>query len=172
MNLFVKNLTNKPLLHTRQNHALEHATLHVLSTKSTHRNLAGYSDMNGFWIIGHVSTEEVQEAVDEALDRLQKGENRLAIHENCGTNFATSGILAGTVAWLTMLGVKNDTRSKLDRLPLLMSLVTLMLVFSRPLGPLVQARFTTTPDVQLLKVVEICRFQRGSTPLHRVLTNI
>jgi len=172
MNLLVKNLTDRPLVHTRQNHALEHATLHVLSKKPHLRSLAGYSDVNGFWIIGNVSTEELQEAADEALVRLQQGERRLAIHENCGTNFATSGVLAGVTAWLAMLGVKNDTRSKLDRLPMLVSLVTLMLVFARPLGPIVQEKLTTTPVMEKLKITEICRFQRGSTPLHRVLTNI
>jgi hypothetical protein len=112
----------------------------------------------------------LQEAVDEALARLKNGEHQLAIHPNCGTNYVTSGILAGAFAWLAMLGVRRSIRESIDRLPLVMALVTVALIFAQPLGPLFQARFTIDPKVGTLKVVEIVHYHRHDIPVHRVKT--
>jgi hypothetical protein len=154
----------------RRNHALEHATLQVLSKKYPRRGLVGNSDIRGFWVFGEISTENLQEAVDEALARLKNGEHQLAIHPNCGTNYVTSGILAGAFAWLAMLGVRRSIRESIDRLPLVMALVTVALIFAQPLGPLFQARFTIDPKVGTLKVVEIVHYHRHDIPVHRVKT--
>jgi hypothetical protein len=154
----------------RRNHALEHATLHVLSKKHPGKGLVGNSDMRGFWIFGEVSTENLQEAVDEALARLKNGEHHLAIHQHCGTNYVTSGVMAGAMAWLGMLGSRRTMRDSIDRLPVVMSLVTLALIFAQPLGPLFQARFTTDPKVGNMQVVEITHYKRRDIPVHRVKT--
>ncbi|NMB89602.1 MAG: hypothetical protein GYA17_14685, partial [Chloroflexi bacterium] len=153
---------------------LEHATLSVLARKNARRSLAGYSDLRGFWIIGSLSTEELQQAVDEALSRLKSGEYGLSIHPNCGTNFATSGVLAGSAAFLALLGSGRSLRSKLDRLPMAITLATAALVVAQPIGPWLQARVTTEGRVGELKVVEIMRYQRSdrSVPMHRVSTRI
>jgi len=89
-----------PISRIRRNHALEHASLQVLSRRKPRTPLAGFSDWRGITILGNVSTAELQEAVEEARGRLKAGEHLLAIHPNCGTNYATSGILAGFAAWL------------------------------------------------------------------------
>ena len=39
----------------RRNHALEHATLHILGRKYKDRVMGGYSDPSGFWIIGEIT---------------------------------------------------------------------------------------------------------------------
>ncbi|GAH22409.1 unnamed protein product, partial [marine sediment metagenome] len=104
----------------RRNHGLEHATLHVLSKKYPKQSMAGHSDVGGFWVIGDVSLEDVYEAVEEALTRLRNGEKNLAVHRNCGTNFVTSGVLAGLAAVVAMVGVGRRTRDKLERLPFAM----------------------------------------------------
>jgi hypothetical protein len=154
----------------RRNHALEHATIQVLSKKYPGKGLVGNSDARGFWIFGEVSTETLQQAVDEAAARLKRGERQLAIHPNCGTNYVTSGILAGMLAWLVMLGARRSLRENLDRLPLVMTLVTMGLIFAQPLGPLIQTRFTTDANIGELQVVEITRYQRGDIPVHRIKT--
>jgi hypothetical protein len=154
----------------RRNHALEHATLQVLTKKHPRKGLVGNSDARGFWVFGDVATEELQESVEEALARLKNGEHQLAIHPNCGTNFVTSGVLAGTFAWVGMLGTRRSTRETIDRLPLVMSLVTLALIASQPLGPLFQARFTIDPKVGNMQVVEITQYKRREIPVHRVKT--
>jgi DNA polymerase-3 subunit delta len=85
-------LNYPPISRVRRNHGLEHATLHILSQHSPKRPLAGHSDTRGFWVLGNVPTDEVQEAVAEAIRRMNAGEQNLAVHPNCGTNFVTSGI--------------------------------------------------------------------------------
>jgi hypothetical protein len=154
----------------RRNHALEHATLQILSKKFPGKGLVGNSDMRGFWVFGEVTTEHLQDAVDEALARLRNGEHHLAIHPHCGTNYVTSGVLAGTMAWLGMLGTRRTLRESIDRLPLIMSLVTMALVFAQPLGPLFQSRFTTDPKMGNMQIVEITRYKRRDIPVHRVKT--
>lgn len=154
----------------RRNHALEHASLQVLSTKKPELSLAGYSDARGFWVLGSVQLEDLQQAVDEALRRLKAGETELAIHPNCGTNLVASGIMAGSVAWLGMLGTGSSARKKLDRWPLIMALVTVGLIAAQPVGPMLQQKVTTATDVHNMRIREIMRYQRKGVPLHRVLT--
>lgn len=159
-----------PISRVRRNHALEHATLQIMARKRPTMVAAGYSDTNGFWVIGQVSTEELEEAVKEASARLRAGERQLAIHPNCGTNFVAAGMVAGSLAWLGMVGSPSGLRRNLERLPLLMTLVTVGIIVAQPLGPLLQSRVTVNPDIGELKVVEIARLQRPDVMTHRVRT--
>ena len=160
-----------PLGRVRRNHALEHATLQVLAEQNTQTRAAGYSDAHGFWLVGQLETTAVERAVQMALIRMQAGEHALAIHPNCGTNIVTAGFMAGTAAWLAMLGGNSRSwRDRLDRWPLVISLVTFALILAQPIGPQLQARFTTSSAVQDLRIVRIERNQRGEMPLHRILT--
>ena len=159
-----------PISHVRRNHALEHATLQVLSRTDPFLRLAGYSNMGGFWVVGEISTDMLAAAVQEAVARLRAGEIGLAIHPNCGTNFVTTGFLAGIAGWLGMLGVGRGLRRKLERLPVIIGLVTLAIILANPLGPLLQAKVTTQPDIGNLEVVRIERGMRQQVPIHRVVT--
>ena len=73
-------------------------------------------------------------------------------------------------AWLAMLGSEGDLRRKLDRLPLITTLVTLVLILTFPLGPKLQETVTTDANLGGLRVVGINHFQRGRMPVHQVLT--
>ena len=159
-----------PISRVRRNHALEHATLQILARKVPNLTAAGYSDTNGFWIIGQVNTEALEQAVTEAAARLRGGESNLAIHPNCGTNFVAAGAVAGSLAWLGMVFNPGGIRRNLERLPMLISLVTIGIIVAQPLGPLLQARFTVNPAIGGLKVTEIARLQRSDAPIHRVRT--
>ncbi len=154
----------------RRNHGLEHATIHLLSRKFPGTSLAGHSDSGGFWLLGDVSTEAVQAAVSEALRRLRAGEHNLAIHPNCGTNFVTTGTIAGLSAGLAMFSAGRRTRDKLERLPLAMTLATLALIFSQPLGYLLQERVTTSGHPGDLEVAEVVPTYRGTIRAHRIVT--
>ena len=154
----------------RRNHALEHASLHMLGRKHKHAALGGYSDMRGFWILGDVDTEEIKDAVDEALDRLRNGESQLAIHPNCGTNFAFSGLMVGGLAWLAMINSGSSVKHKLDRLPWIISLVTAALILFQPIGPVLQERITTNSRPGSLSIYEITRFMRRGITMHRITT--
>lgn len=170
MTTFSRIIGWEPLNRVRRNHALEHATLQILSQQDPRRRMAGYSDTGGFWVVGELSIEEIQQAVDEALTRLRAGESRLAVHPFCGTNFVASGLVAGSLAWLGMLGTGRSTRDKLDRLPVVISLVVLGMIFSQPLGPFLQARVTTDANMGDMQVTGITRYKRKDMPLHRVST--
>lgn len=159
-----------PISLVRRNHALEHATLQVLARGRRTGRLAGYSTPRGFWVVGNVDIDDLQQAVNEAQQRLNNGERYLAIHPNCGTNFATTGLIAGLAAWLAMLGSGSSLRSRLDRLPLVAAMVTLAIILSQPLGPELQRRFTTDANLAGLRVVQIDRYVRGGLVVQRVLT--
>ncbi len=170
MTVLEKVIENGPFSRVRHNHALEHATLQVLAEKNPHLRMAGYSDPRGFWLLGEVSTAEVEEGAQQALDRLKGGESSLAVHPNCGTNLVTTGLLAGSFAWLGMLGAGHNSRDRAERLPLVISLVTLAMLVAQPLGPFIQQHVTTDAAAQGMEIVRVERSQRGEVPLHRVLT--
>jgi len=156
-----------PLLMVRKHHAIEHASLTILQSKIPGLRLAGYSDMYGFLVVGDVETDKLLAAVNEAIERLQAGEKGLAIHPNCGTNFAAAGLVAGSLAWLGMLGNNRSFKKQLDRWPTIVTLVTLGLVASQPLGPYLQANVTTDANIGNIKVKEIVISKNGAVKTHR-----
>jgi len=164
------NFLDLPILsRIRRNHGLEHATLTTLARRYPRQPMAGYSDLNGFWIVGNLETEAVAEAAIEALDRLHKGERGLAIHPNCGTNFAVAGTLAGVASATAMLGSKSR-RSMLERLPLAAVLATLAIIAAQPLAIKVQSRITTSGEPGGLHITDVLRQEQGKVVLHRVHT--
>ena len=157
------------LSRVRRNHGLEHATISLLTQRFPYRRMAGYSYPGGFFLLGDVPTDQVREVVAQALARMNNGERYLAVHPNCGTNFAVSGLVAGLLAWLGMAGAKSK-REQLRRLPLVISLATLGIILSVPLGPKVQEHITTSGDPQGLSIVDIFPVRFGRFSLHRVIT--
>ncbi len=154
----------------RRNHGLEHATLHILAERYPKVSMAGHSSASGFWLLGDVSTEDVQTAVSEALSRMRAGERNLAVHPNCGTNFVASGAVAGVAGAAAMFGVGRRWQDKLERLPLAATLATLGLIMAQPLGLKLQEKVTTSGDPGDLEVVEIIPSTRGRIKAHRVIT--
>lgn len=154
---------------TRRNHALEHATLQVLAEKTPRLRMAGYSDPGGFWLFGEAETVDIAQAAQQALERLNNGESSLAVHPNCGTNLVTTSFLAGGLAWLGMLGAVRS-RERIERLPVIITLVTLGILAAQPLGPYLQAHVTTDAATQGMEILSIERSMRGDMPMHRVLT--
>jgi hypothetical protein len=164
-------LQNPSISKIRRNHGLEHATIHLLSQKYPDRTFVGRSDVGGFWLYGNVPTDSVVATVEEALSRLSNGEHELAIHPNCGTNFVTAGLLGGTASYLTLAGSEEEGwGSRLERLPLAITLTTIALIVAQPLGRAAQRHITTQGDPQNLRIKHIERVQDGATTLHRILT--
>ncbi len=130
------------LRHTRQHHAIEHATIHLLAARHARTPIVGLSDPWGFTLYGNLPHEAVRAAVSEALLRLQAGEARLAIHPNCGTNITTSVLLVTAAAMIGNLG----RRHFMDKLTTTALLVLGAIFVSQPLGMKLQ-RYTTLPTV-------------------------
>ncbi|MBH8576256.1 hypothetical protein I8752_25345 [Nostocaceae cyanobacterium CENA369] len=111
----LKNLSFVPglkeIIMLRQVHALEHATVWVLSeSKSPHNPtlltkvqvdnelLGGLSTEQGFYLYGEVNISDLRRAVTLGLHRLTSGEWDLAVHPRCGTNLSVAMLLTAGLA--------------------------------------------------------------------------
>jgi hypothetical protein len=153
------------ILETRRNHALEHATLHMLA-HSHKGNMAGHSNPTGFFLFGNFSTPEVWASATEALERLREGESGLAIHAGCGTNMATTALLSGTLAW-SVLRLAKSNLTRLLLLPIAVTFAVIGVLLARPLGPLLQQRITTEANIGNMQIIDIIPMRKG---VHRVIT--
>jgi hypothetical protein len=169
------SLLNIPFVsRVRRNHALEHATMSVLSERYRNLGLVARSAPGGFYIYGNVSTEGVIAAAQEGLRRLKAGQRQMAVHPTCGTNLAVAGILAGVGAFLALGGLsRNRPRGflhRLARLPLACPVATLGILLAQPLGPFLQAHVTTQADVGDLHIIDVTQERRAGILVHHVHT--
>jgi hypothetical protein len=154
------------ILETRRNHALEHATLHILAGKYHNRSMAGHSNPTGFFLLGDFQTEDVKSAAAQALTRLNSGESGLAIHPGCGTNLVAAALLPATFAWVPLRRAKS-TRWRLLLLPLALTFALFGYFLSKPLGPWLQKYITTEANLGNLQIVEVVFVRNG---VHRIIT--
>ncbi|MBN2119370.1 MAG: hypothetical protein JW730_22555 [Anaerolineales bacterium] len=153
------------ILETRRNHALEHATLHMLAR--IHKvSMAGHSNPTGFFLFGELPTEEVRAALNEAYSRLRAGESGLAVHPGCGTNLAATALLPATMAWMPISGVRSN-RWRLLLLPVALAFGVLGFFLSRPLGTWLQRNITTEANLGNMQIIDVTLVRKG---VHRVIT--
>jgi hypothetical protein len=150
----------------RQNHALEHATVHLLSRACPGVRLLGRSDIRGFTLFGQVDTDTVRRSVSEGLMRLQGHESWLATHPLCGTNLAAGALLMGGAAYAASALPARSRGVRALRGLLALGLAWPM---ARRAGPLAQKHLTTTPQVQGMSVRDVRCEHRGRLTIHRVL---
>lgn len=133
----------------RQNHALEHGTIHLLEDRFGTANIEGMAFENGFTLKVSLDPMTVLEAARSALQRLQEGESGLAIHPRCGTTIVVINVISSLIFIVLLfatghLGLVN---------------VLLALLIANFIGPfaskLVQAGITTTSDVSDLEVTGV-----------------
>ena len=155
---------------TRRNHGLEHATLNLLAKTHPRKPFAGHSDTGGFWILGEIPTDELNQTITDALDKLRSGQSSLAIHQNCGTNLLVSGFASGLAGAAGLIGVGKRPRDKFERIPIITALSVLALIVSRPLGPIIQKNLTTSGTPGPLKVISITKQSLNGVSAHRVKT--
>jgi hypothetical protein len=150
----------------KQNHALEHATIVLLSRKFPEIRLSGISFAAGFFVFGDVPTEAIMPTALEALTLLRTTQPELAVNERCGTNLAVAGMLTGLSAMA--IGRMRRPYSTVNN-AILAS--TAALILARPLGLIVQRYVTTqTPNasMNILKVKPMTVF---NSPAHFVSTD-
>jgi Domain of unknown function (DUF6391) len=147
----------------RRNHALEHATITLMLARNGPMRVVGRAGTDGFYVYANVTTEKLREFANEALDRLQKGEAQLAVSPLCGTNIAVAGILAGSAAFLAA----GTRRSSLDGLSKAITAAMVALVAAQPLGRLVQKHYTTSADLDGVRIVSVDPI---SSSIHKVRT--
>src|SRR5438552_9941697 len=134
----------------KQNHALEHATIVLLSRKYPEVRFAGISFASGFFVFGDIPTEAILPTAEEALNLLRTTHPDLAIHERCGTNLAVAGMLTG----LSAMAVAKMRRpySTVNNVILAS---TAALVLARPLGLTVQRYLTTQTPNESMRILKV-----------------
>ncbi len=128
--------------------------------------LAGVATVNGFLLYGNVSTEAVTNAAEEALRRLRAGEHDLAVSNYCGSNLVVAALLTGLSVAIASRGKKG-----IAKLPPMVTWAFWSSLASRPLGRLVQKRYTTLADMRGMAVGDVQRWGRGNWTLHRIKTS-
>jgi hypothetical protein len=149
----------------RENHALEHATIVLLSRRFPEARLSGVSFASGFFVFGDIPTEAVRPAAEQALARLRGGEPEMAIHERCGTNLAVAGMLTGLSAMTV-----SKMRRPFNTFNNVILASTAALVLSRPLGLLVQRYVTTRTPGATMRVAGVRAMTFLGSPAHFVRT--
>lgn len=149
----------------RENHALEHATIALLSRQFPDARLSGISFARGFFVFGDVPTDALRPTAEQALARLRGNEPGMAIHERCGTNLAVAGMVTGLAA-MTVARLRKPYGSISN----VISASTLALVLARPLGLLVQRYVTTKVPGREMKVEGVRRMTVLSSGAHFVRT--
>ena len=159
----------KEVLMVRQVHALEHATVWVLSELFPQQfqarggpqigwpyyrsippdngKLSGLSTERGFYLYGMTNTARLRRAVNTAQQRLISGEWGLAIHPRCGTNLSVAALLTtGLVVGMGSLLPKGPIEQCIG-----VGLATTIAAALTPhVGPIVQQYVTTAIPFNLV----------------------
>jgi hypothetical protein len=149
----------------KQNHALEHATIVLLSRRFPDVRFSGISFAAGFFVFGDIPTEAVLPAATEALGLLRTSQPELAVHERCGTNLAVSSMLVAAAAM-----VVARLRRPYSTFNNVMLATTAATVLSRPLGLFVQRYVTTQTPSDSMSILGVKRMKVLGTPAHFVST--
>jgi hypothetical protein len=147
----------------RQNHGLEHATVTLMLARQGPMRVVGRSDHGGFYIYANIDTERLRAYADEALERLQRGEEHLAVSPMCGTNIAVAGVLAGLGSYLAL----SRTDGGLDGFTKAVLASIVGVIASQPLGRLAQKYATTSPELAGVRIVSV---ERIGASVHKVRT--
>ncbi|MBM3130117.1 MAG: hypothetical protein FJ009_16020 [Chloroflexi bacterium] len=156
-------LETEPIARVRRHHAIEHATVTLLSERNSQLRIVGRSDTTGFFIYGEVERAELEDAARRALARLQNGERALAIHPRCGTNLVIAGLLTALAAILAM-----GRKPHVDKIPNVILATTLAAFVAQPLGAKFQERVTTSPDARGARIAGIRAAQMGQIKVQHV----
>jgi hypothetical protein len=152
------------ITNVRRNHALEHATVSLLIGRlGPDIRVVGRASADGFFLYGDIPSELLSHCAQEALTRLQRGEAFWAVTPHCGTNIATTGVLAG----LSTLAVTAGEGQK-DRVSRAILVSMLAVVVAQPLGRMIQRHLTTSPDLIGTEIVSI--EPRGNGKFYKVRT--
>ncbi len=136
----------------RQNHALKHATITILSGMIPDLSISARSSAVGFTIFGDVDLGLLRRAIDEALRRLQTGEAKLAVRRDCRINILVGIFLISLGAFFGLSSNEKRTRVAIAAVSSTAGLIT-----ARPVGEYLQRHFITLPDLTGVHVTNITR---------------
>lgn len=155
--------TIQPIARVRRHHAIEHATVTLLTERQPDLRIVGRSDAKGFYVYGDVARDALEDAARRGLARLQEGEHALAIHPRCGTNIVVTSLLSALAAILAL-----GRKPRLDKIPNVILATTVAAFLAQPFGAYVQERITTSPDVRGARIGAIRESRMGQVKAQQV----
>ena len=153
----------------RRNHALEHATMHMITRSGHPVRIVGRSDPGGFWLYGDVDTALVRRTVNSALTALQAEDGDLAIHPNCGTGPAVTLITVGATG---MAASHLPRRNRPRRRLVVAGLGVIALLLSPLIGEWVQRRLLTDHDLSGCSIASVREVRPFPTGRERALLRV
>ena len=150
----------------RRNHAIEHATLHMLARSTARVRLLGQSDAGGITFYGDADDAQLRQALDQGLRALQAGAAELAVHPRCGSGVTVTGLLALVPAWVLLTELERRRPSL--RVPLALLGLVSAAVLAPPLALTAQACVFTEAEVASARILSLTRYQFGDLSVRRV----
>ncbi len=148
----------------RQNHAMEHATITMLLDRLDRKiRLIGYTSSNGFYIVGDIPTDVLEQSAKDALLQLRGGESGLAVSPMCGTNLVVAGLVASIASMIA--GKGHNGWSKFSRMA---TASTFAALAAQPLGRLAQKHITTDADQLNVTSIRVTKKGTGKLARHKV----
>ncbi len=148
----------------RQNHAMEHATINVLLKRLDRKvRMLGSAGLSGFYIIGDIPTETLEQSAKEALRLLHEGNRDMAVSAMCGTNLVVAGLVAGAASMIAGRG--HSGWNKFQRMATA-SIIAAML--AQPLGQLAQRHITTDAGQDNVTNLRVVKKGSGRLSWHKV----
>ncbi len=150
----------------RRNHAIEHATMHMLSRAGVAARLAARSDWRGLTFYGDIDSAALSRAASRGFLALETGHSELAVHPRCGSMVSVSFLLGLLAVWLAQSGLRRGS-SPLRSLLTVAGIASATLL-ARPLGESAQAHVLTSADMGNARLVSVRPSRRGPLTIHRV----
>ncbi len=138
----------------RKNHGLEHATVNVLEKEYGYKNIAGFAEESGFYIIGADSKWVVEEAAARGLELMKRGNYGLAIHKRCGTSMTVANFISAVIFLLLLFYTGYFSIFN-------MVIAIILANLTGPyLGQIIQKYFTTSTDIGGMEIVSTAYAER------------
>jgi len=157
---------------TRRNHALEHATIHVLEAGGK-RRFSGRALPDGFRVSGNASPREIKKAFDEVCRLLREGEPLPYISRRCGSNVVSALGLALVLLLSVALMSLLIQPPLVVRAAALAGVVVVFVAMRHGIGDWIQRRCFMATDVEHASCREVREVQAGPMerrPVHFVAT--
>ena len=160
------NKIYKLTLNIRRNHAIEHATVSILTEQKGKSAVLGFAIPSGFIIYSKSNKDEIVSAANHGLKLMKSGISDISISQFCGTNLVVAALLTGvsTVLLGKILGKKSKNILNITNGFLLSALL------SKPIGRIVQKYVTTDPNVKNIQIENSRSLKVGTFYIHFIST--
>jgi hypothetical protein len=140
----------------RQNHALEHGTIHFLNQRYERtRRLGGSAEREGFRLIGAKHAQDIHEAFNQLISLPLEEMQKVIVQQKCGSRIIVAQGLGICLLLVTTLALWIFKPEPIIVVLLLVSQLLLFLVLRRPLGNWLQRASLLSTDFSAAKISSI-----------------